>query len=394
MINFSCKKELSCESCRVANKPPIAIAGPDQTITLPTDSISLDGSASNDPDGTITAWSWKKISGPVTFSIINSGSAKTSVKNMVAGVYKFELSVTDNQDLSAKDTVTITVIQTTTQHVPCTDCKIAFVSDRDGNAEIYSCNADGTNIKRLTNSEGVDEQPAWSPDGKQIAFISDRSGVPEVYIMNADGSNVTRRTFTESYSASPSWSPDGTKIAFSMTTNDVTASDLWIVGATTGAPSLLFNAKSRDLSPAWSPDGTKIAFTSDNGSVNLEYALFTIKPDGTGFTKMPVINIYEESNLLTPSWSPDGSKLGMEIRQFSGINPLDIRFGVMNADGTGVKAVASGIQAWTTSSWSADGTKLAYTSVTGSRKDVSWASADGSSRGVIVTNGWNPNWQH
>jgi hypothetical protein len=52
----SCKKETSCEGCRENNKPPIALAGPDQVITLPTDSVSLDGRNSSDPDGTISEW--------------------------------------------------------------------------------------------------------------------------------------------------------------------------------------------------------------------------------------------------------------------------------------------------------------------------------------------------
>ena len=66
-IITACKKERSCEGCKEINKPPIAVAGPDQVITLPTDSISLGGSASNDPDGTISDRFWKKISGPASF---------------------------------------------------------------------------------------------------------------------------------------------------------------------------------------------------------------------------------------------------------------------------------------------------------------------------------------
>ena len=73
-ICISCKKEISCEGCNENNKPPIAVAGPDQVITLPTDSISLDGSASNDPDGMISdpiaiGWFWTKIPGITFFSI-------------------------------------------------------------------------------------------------------------------------------------------------------------------------------------------------------------------------------------------------------------------------------------------------------------------------------------
>src|SRR5574339_152542 len=85
-IFFSCKKERSCEGCK-GNESPIAIAGPEQVITLPTDSISLDGSSSNDPDGTISSWLWKKIEGPASFTIINPAVSKTRVKNLAAGTY-------------------------------------------------------------------------------------------------------------------------------------------------------------------------------------------------------------------------------------------------------------------------------------------------------------------
>jgi N-acetylneuraminic acid mutarotase len=118
IVCFSCWKDRSCESCKVANKPPIANAGQDQRITLPTDSISLDGSASNDPDGKITDWSWKKIAGPASFNIISPGTAKTLVKNMVVGVYQFELAVTDDKGLFAKDTVMVTVDSTAKANHP------------------------------------------------------------------------------------------------------------------------------------------------------------------------------------------------------------------------------------------------------------------------------------
>ena len=76
-IFISCKKERSCEGCKENNKSPIAVAGPDQVITLPTDSISLDGSASSDPDGTISEWRWKKIEGPASFNIVRAATENT-----------------------------------------------------------------------------------------------------------------------------------------------------------------------------------------------------------------------------------------------------------------------------------------------------------------------------
>jgi hypothetical protein len=106
---LSCKKEKSCEGCINGNKPPVALAGPDQVITLPADSVLLDGSASNDPDGTISEWLWKKISGPASFNIGNVASAKTIARDLSTGVYRFELKVTDNGSLSATDTVQITI---------------------------------------------------------------------------------------------------------------------------------------------------------------------------------------------------------------------------------------------------------------------------------------------
>ena len=90
------------------NQPPVANAGPDQTITLPLNSISLSGSGS-DADGTIASYSWTKISGPSGYSIANASSAVTSVASLIQGIYKFELKVTDNSGATARDTMQVTV---------------------------------------------------------------------------------------------------------------------------------------------------------------------------------------------------------------------------------------------------------------------------------------------
>lgn len=92
--------------------------------------------------------------------------------------------------------------------------KIAFVSDRDGNNEIYVMDADGSNQTRLTDSPAEDSGPAWSPDGARIVFESNRDGNFEIYAMNADGSNQTRLTNNSVGDFQPDWSPDGTKIVF------------------------------------------------------------------------------------------------------------------------------------------------------------------------------------
>jgi hypothetical protein len=105
----SCKKEMSCEDCKENNKPPISIAGPDQLLTLPADSVLLDGSSSSDPDGSISVWLWTKISGPASFYVVKPSDSITLIKNLTIGTYQFELKVTDNKGLFAKDTMQVIV---------------------------------------------------------------------------------------------------------------------------------------------------------------------------------------------------------------------------------------------------------------------------------------------
>lgn len=109
MLFISCRKENSCKECINGNHLPVANAGNDAVITLPMDSILLDGSSSSDPDGKISAWQWTKISGPSSFAIFSSASSKAVAKNLIGGVYQFELKVTDDKGAFAKDTVMITV---------------------------------------------------------------------------------------------------------------------------------------------------------------------------------------------------------------------------------------------------------------------------------------------
>ena len=105
---FSCKKELSWENYE-RNQPPTANAGPDKVITLPTDSVLLNGSGSSDPDGNISSYIWTKIAGPAPCNIVNATAVQTQVGNLVSGIYQFELKVTDSGGLFSKDTVSVSL---------------------------------------------------------------------------------------------------------------------------------------------------------------------------------------------------------------------------------------------------------------------------------------------
>jgi len=107
IVFISCQK--SSEPDTPVNQPPNANAGNDTTLYLPANAAALFGSASNDPDGTISAWSWTKISGPSSFAIVNANLAQTFATNLVGGDYQFELKVTDSGGSSDRDTVRVTV---------------------------------------------------------------------------------------------------------------------------------------------------------------------------------------------------------------------------------------------------------------------------------------------
>ncbi|MCB9056804.1 MAG: T9SS type A sorting domain-containing protein [Chitinophagales bacterium] len=92
----------------IVNAPPVSNAGSDRNITLPTNSTTLNGSGT-DPDGTIVAYQWAKLSGPAQFVVISPANPQTVVNNLVEGVYIFELTVTDNRGATDTDTVQVTV---------------------------------------------------------------------------------------------------------------------------------------------------------------------------------------------------------------------------------------------------------------------------------------------
>jgi hypothetical protein len=91
------------------NQSPVANAGEDVTINLPVNSVTLDGRASKDPDGTITSYKWLMVNGPAEFSFSNQNNSFTSVTNLVAGVYTFRLMVTDDKGAIHNDDVQVTV---------------------------------------------------------------------------------------------------------------------------------------------------------------------------------------------------------------------------------------------------------------------------------------------
>ena len=92
--------------------------------------------------------------------------------------------------------------------------KIAFISERDGNPEIYVMNSDATELTRITESGSPEYDISWSPDGRKLAFVSDRDGNPEIYVVDVRGGEVNRLTRNSVRDDQPVWSRNGKSIAF------------------------------------------------------------------------------------------------------------------------------------------------------------------------------------
>ena len=181
--------------------------------------------------------------------------------------------------------------------------KITFVSNRDGNPEIYIMDSDGKHQKRLTHDKSSDISPSWSPDGKHIAFVSDRDGNYQVYIMNVSGSNQRRLTHDKSSDISPSWSPDGKHIAF-VSDRDGNE-EIYVMNADGSDQRNLTKSPEDETGPAWSPDGKYIAFSSaSSGEYESPPFLYLISKDGTWIE----INTMHWAQ-SQPAWAPSGKRI-------------------------------------------------------------------------------------
>lgn len=141
--------------------------------------------------------------------------------------------------------------------------RIVFALSDGGGQQIASVNLQGSDLKKLTASPGLNCHPAVSPDGSKIAFCSSRDGHYQIYVMNSDGGNVTRLTESPSRDMRPAWSPDGKRIAFTSTRDG--NHEIYAMQSDGSRPVRLTNHPDRDDFPVWHPDGKQILCVSERG---------------------------------------------------------------------------------------------------------------------------------
>jgi Tol biopolymer transport system component len=151
---------------------------------------------------------------------------------------------------------------------------------------------DGRNPRALTTRDDID--PTWSPDGSMISFASSRSGARQLFVMNADGTDIRQVTDLTNMGGRNTWSPDGTRLAFYR--GPFGDRNIYVINVD-GTGLVKLTNGGDNLAPSWSPDGEWIAFTSFRDGNN---EIYIMRPDGTGVTRLTNSPISD----WQPRWGP------------------------------------------------------------------------------------------
>ncbi len=259
--------------------------------------------------------------------------------------------------------------------------EIAFVSKSSGNKEIYICEFDGYNPRRVTHTKSITLSPAWSSDGKWLAYTSyakgkpdlylehlsqkrgaviskkginitpawvpnkfalaatlSFSGDPEIYLLTGTGKVINRLTNNRGIDLSPTWSPDGKRMAFVSKRSGTP--QIYIKNIASGAVGRLTFQGRYNTQPSWSPKGDKVAYA---GMGNGQNNIFLIGIDGHGTIQLT----HDQGDNEAPSWSPDGSLI-----VFSSTREGPSRIYVMTAYGTDQRRLLTLLGEQTEPDWS------------------------------------------
>ncbi len=253
------------------------------------------------------------------------------------------------------------------------------------NPQIYLIEPDGGEPVAVTDNPFASSEPAWSPDGKQIVFASSRDGTnakpAQICVMDADGRNVRQLTNGTSRHSNPSWGVNG-KILYSVLEQGGWVA--WVMNADGTNQTKLTADGAHDNDAAWSPDGKSIAFTSIRAGDNRCH-LYVMDADGKNVRGIaPADNLNMGGGL---AWSPDGKRIAYTL----GVGGFS-EIWVIDRDGNNRKQVTrvGGIN-WFPG-WSPDGKQIAFVH---DRKTLYLINEDGSGlkkvlKGPLGRLAWKP----
>jgi Tol biopolymer transport system component len=243
--------------------------------------------------------------------------------------------------------------------------------------DVWTIGADGGRARLLIRDAYA---PAWSPDGSRIAFVSGRTGDEEIYVARADGSGTTRLTRLPGPDLSPAWSSDGRRLVWSRN------AEIWTMSAS-GAAKKRLVARAQQWHEHWTPTwhGSTIVYASSRVSAfNTE--LFRVPAKRLTFTKGDDGTLGDDS---MPDFSPDGRRI-----VFSSNRDQQAEIYVMRADGGGQRRLTRRPGDDWAPDFSPDGTRIAFSqhAATPAGGTVWVMDADG--RGLRkLTAGTDPDWR-
>src|SRR5439155_595209 len=205
-----------------------AVIGPATGVTFASDNPQI---AAVGEDGTVTAAGY----GHARITASAPGGKRAAVAVFVQGEIVLASSRSGRLQLYSAERSNLAQLRkvlddssTATDPAYSPDgSRIAFVSTRDGQPEIYVMDADGTDVARLTNSPGVDGDPSFTADGQAVVFHSNRTGHRQIFVQAITGSDAIQLTQEPADNSQPSVSPDGESIAFVSSRDG--SDDVWLM---------------------------------------------------------------------------------------------------------------------------------------------------------------------
>ncbi|MBM3305952.1 MAG: Tol-Pal system beta propeller repeat protein TolB [Candidatus Aminicenantes bacterium] len=266
---------------------------------------------------------------------------------------------------------------------PIFTTKVAFVSNRDGNDEIYMMDYDGANPTRITFNKIKDYMPAWSPDQRTIAFTSYRAGSAGLYLRNIyEGTEILVSAKGTNYSGA--FSPDGKRMAFCSTMTEDGNAEIYVLDLATMRTRRLTYNSGTDTSPSWSPTGREIAFTTDRLGAGSPQ-IYVMDAEGSNVRKVSFGGNYHDA----PAWAPTGDRIAYVSRVE---NRFDLY--VLNLRTNQIVKLTESNAFNESPSWSPDGRHLVFSSNMSGSIQVYSIDYDGANLKRLTDRGENklPNW--
>ena len=249
---------------------------------------------------------------------------------------------------------------------------------------------DGGAPRPIGPRTGRSRSPSWSPDGSWLVLESDEASFRDIYRIGADGKNPRRLTSNPEGNFDPVVSPDGGWIAFASSRDG--NAEVYVMRADGSEQRRLTAFHLDDWGAQWSPDGGTLAFLSNREGAD---RIFLVKPDGTGQRKLHEASdtgsARKDRAEADPVWSPDGTRIAYTLRTREGtsrVRVTDVRTGETRdlSDGRGKDSMPA---------WSPDGRYLVYASDRDGEVDLYLVRADGTGATRLTRAkgaDWLPRW--